>query len=134
MMSGPWQGTLGALGAVAALVLLTACAAAEERPRRFEETALSAEDLSAKVGCRPEMRTKAQELRQGVCKTADGNYVVTSFTTEQGRRDWLEYAQMYGGTHLVGRRWVVTAPAGVLEVLRETLGGRLQGNGNTPGP
>jgi hypothetical protein len=136
-MSGPWQ---GAISAVAALVLITACASSEQprgaaspSPSLFQEAALSAEDLAGKVGCKPDMRTKAAELRQGVCKTADGDYVITSFTTEQNRQDWLDYAQMYGGTHLVGRRWGVTAAPAVLEALRKKLGGQLQdGHSSTP--
>ncbi|MFI7127869.1 hypothetical protein ACIBQ1_19375 [Nonomuraea sp. NPDC050153] len=136
-MSGPSQGVIGAL---AALVLVAGCGS-EARPvamaspaaGRYQEAVLSAEELAAKVGCKPAMRTKAAELREGVCRTADGNYVVTSFTTEQGRRDWLDYAQMYGGSHLVGRRWVVSAAPAVLETLRKTLGGELQiGSSATP--
>ncbi|MET7337645.1 hypothetical protein [Nonomuraea sp. NPDC005650] len=136
-MPGSSQGVIGAL---AALVLVAGCgsearpvAMASPAPGRYQEAALSAEELAAKVGCKPAMRTKAAELREGVCRTADGNYVVTSFTTEQGRREWLDYAQMYGGSHLVGRRWVVSAAPAVLETLRKTLGGELQtGQSATP--
>ncbi|MFG1697137.1 hypothetical protein [Nonomuraea sp. NPDC049309] len=119
---------------MAVLALGTACAsnvqpvvAGTPSPSLYQEAALSAEDLAGKVGCKPDMRTKAAELRQGVCKTSVGNYVITSFTTEQGKRDWLDYAQMYGGTYLVGRRWVVTASPAVLETLRKTLGGEVRG-------
>ncbi|MEU7829547.1 hypothetical protein [Nonomuraea sp. NPDC049129] len=119
-----------AITTLAALVLVAGCGS-NDQPKvaanpLYQNAVLSAEDLAAKLGCKPEMRTKAAELRQGICKTADGNYAVTSFTTEKGRKDWLDYALMYKGTHLVGRQWVVTAPPPVLETLRKKLGGELQ--------
>jgi hypothetical protein len=127
-----------AITTLAALVLVAGCGAndppkvaANPSPSLYQNAVLSAEDLAAKLGCKPELRTKAAELRQGICKTADGNYAVTSFTTEKGRKDWLDYALMYKGTHLVGRQWVVTAAPPVLETLREKLGGELQSSDGT---
>lgn len=117
--------------ACAALATLTACAPATREPAvapsptpsLLHDAPLPAEELAGRVGCEPSMRVRAAELRQGVCRAAAGSFVVTSFTTERGRRDWLEYTEMYGGTYLVGRRWIITAAPPVLERLRGTLGG-----------
>ncbi|MEV7420139.1 hypothetical protein [Streptomyces sp. NPDC089919] len=119
-----------------AAVLLTGCsgAAAPERPVRLA-------DLGAAVGCTPAVSVDADELRQGGCRTAQGRYSMATFTTGRGLRAWLAEAQAYGGTYLVGERWVVTAaPESALAPLRERVGGHLEsgtrhpaGHGTAPG-
>jgi hypothetical protein len=86
--------------------------------------AYTIEQLAAKTGCQPKIQTKAAELRQGVCVTQNGRYFVTTFTTAQAQRTWLEEAQDYGGL-LVGNRWVVGSTPQVLKQLHGKLGGDL---------
>ncbi|MEK8169610.1 hypothetical protein NKH77_06750 [Streptomyces sp. M19] len=71
--------------------------------------------------------TDAAELRQGACRTRTGEFRMVTFATGDGRRDWLAEARAYGGTYLVGDRWIVTAQkADALTALRGTLGGTVE--------
>jgi hypothetical protein len=76
------------------------------------------------MGCQPKIQVEAAELRQGYCTTTTGRYFLTTFTTAQGQRAWLEQAQDYGAL-LVGNRWIASASPQVLAKLRGTLGGDL---------
>ncbi|HCA87018.1 MAG TPA: hypothetical protein DEQ61_16930 [Streptomyces sp.] len=103
------------------------------------------EQLAEKAGCEPDMQTDAAELRQGVCGTkggaaekgakggegsgakgGDGRYVLTTFATNRGQQDWLSEAQAYGGSYLVGPKWVAVGDPGVLGTLRGRLGGEIE--------
>ncbi|MER5939928.1 hypothetical protein ABT121_21690 [Streptomyces sp. NPDC001928] len=89
------------------------------------------------TGCKVKIRTEADELREGVCHTKKGDYLITTFPAEKYKLTWLDAAAVYGGKYLVGTRWVVSAKPGLLEQLRPQLGGniqQLQGVGPTPGP
>ncbi|MGA4842398.1 hypothetical protein [Streptomyces sp. G45] len=86
----------------------------------------SLEQLARKAGCAPDVRTDAAELRQANCRSSDGRrYVLVTFATERGARAWLDGADDYGGTYLVGRKWVAVGDRGVLGVVRGRLGGRV---------
>lgn len=90
----------------------------------------SLEQLAASVGCTAEVTGKALDYRQGVCKTSKGQYVLLSFDTDKGMREWLGYAQMYGGVYLVGNRWVLSAnPRSAMEDARHKLGGTIEETG-----
>ncbi|MFJ7159706.1 hypothetical protein ACIQUQ_32800 [Streptomyces sp. NPDC101118] len=83
--------------------------------------------IAAAVGCAPVVSVDAEELRQGGCRTPKGTYRMATFATAEGLRAWLAEARAYGGSYLVGDRWVVTAsPETVLPTLRPRLGGTLQ--------
>ncbi|QDY76440.1 hypothetical protein [Streptomyces qinzhouensis] len=84
------------------------------------------EQLAARAGCVPELRAGAQELRQGRCATADGTYVLVTFATDRGLREWINAANDYGGTYLVGRRWVASGGEKTITALRARLGGDLE--------
>ncbi|MFF7790357.1 hypothetical protein [Streptomyces sp. NPDC007991] len=93
------------------------------------------EVIAGLTGCKVKIRTEADELREGVCHTAKGDYLITTFPQEKLKKTWLEAARVYGGTYLVGMRWVVSAKPQMLEPLRAKLGGTvttLRGTG--PGP
>ncbi|MEV7205324.1 MULTISPECIES: hypothetical protein [unclassified Streptomyces] len=88
------------------------------------------------VGCEPNIRVEASELREGICHTAQGDFLITTFPEEKYKRTWLETARVYGGTYLVGTRWVVSAERKALEPLRKKIGGdirRLESFGSTGG-
>ncbi|MDW4910103.1 hypothetical protein RB628_33440 [Streptomyces sp. ADMS] len=84
------------------------------------------EVIARLTGCEVTIRTDAEELREGVCHTADGDYLITTFPEEKYKLVWLDSAAIYGGTYLVGTRWVVSAPPKLQEKLRQKVGGTLQ--------
>ncbi|MEW9549328.1 hypothetical protein [Nonomuraea sp. NPDC050783] len=85
---------------------------------------LTVEQLSAKVGCRPRIQVNAAELRTGYCRTADGEFFVTTFRTQAGKDAWMDAAPEYN-PHLVGNLWTVLSSRKVLDLLKERLGGDL---------
>ncbi|MGW6570005.1 hypothetical protein, partial [Streptomyces sp. NPDC054975] len=116
--------------AVAAILL--ALAACESTPAP-DEASGSLEEIAERAGCAPDVQTDASELRQTSCATDDGTYVLTTFATDRGLREWLNQAKDYGGSYLVGRKWAVSGEAATVERVRLRGGG---GGGHTaaPGP
>ncbi|MEU1385181.1 MULTISPECIES: hypothetical protein [unclassified Nonomuraea] len=82
------------------------------------------EQLAAKVGCKPRMQVDAAEIRTGYCRTADGQFFVTTFASQSGKDAWMDAAPEYN-PHLVGNLWTVLSSRKVLELLKERLGGDL---------
>lgn len=93
----------------------------------------SLERLAAEAGCRPDVQTDAAELRQAICADGARRYVLVTFATARGQAEWLDGANDYGGTYLVGGRWVAVGGAGDISALRDRLGGTVvdaaQGHG-----
>ncbi|UYQ61747.1 hypothetical protein [Streptomyces peucetius] len=125
--------------AVVVLVLTAACGAgddgdegdgrggAEQRGAQAPSTATgSLEELARRADCEPNIQTDAEELRQANCRTADGKYVLATFSTDRGQREWINEANDYGGTYLVGRRWVAVGDEQVVAALRGRLGGEVE--------
>lgn len=85
--------------------------------------------LAAAAGCAPAIQANAADLREGTCLTARGSYVLATFRTTAGIRDWLARSRAYDGSrpagYLVGARWVVTGPAAALRPVQRRLGGSL---------
>ncbi|MER7972717.1 hypothetical protein ABTX35_27615 [Streptomyces sp. NPDC096080] len=141
-------------GGLAVLPLTTGCAAGESEPaggKRQSATAApvvsaleaqvvapaKVEVIAGLTGCEVKIRTEAAELREGVCHTADGDYLITTFPEERFKETWLDTIGMYQGTYLVGSRWVVSAQPKALEEFRGTLGGtivHLSGMGPSAAP
>ncbi|MFI7014796.1 hypothetical protein [Streptomyces sp. NPDC050164] len=84
------------------------------------------EVIAGLTGCKVKIRTEADELREGVCHTKKGDYLITTFPEEKLKETWLESAGVYGGKYLVGMRWVVSAKPEMLEPLRAKLGGTVR--------
>lgn len=84
------------------------------------------EQLAAKAECAPDIQTNADELRQAKCQNEDGRFVLATFATDRGERDWLNAAKDYGGTYLVGRKWVAVGNPAVVGALRGRLGGTVE--------
>jgi hypothetical protein len=84
------------------------------------------EVIAGLTGCEVKIRTEADELREGVCQTEKGDYLITTFPGEKLKETWLESAGVYEGTYLVGMRWVVSAKPETLEPLRAKLGGTVR--------
>ncbi|MET9101728.1 MULTISPECIES: hypothetical protein [Streptomyces] len=96
------------------------------------------EVIAGLLGCEPAIRTDADELREGTCRSAKANYLITTFPEEKFKLTWLDSASIYGGTYLVGPRWVVSGRPELLEPARDKVGGEIQQlrgmNGATPEP
>ncbi|MET9814769.1 hypothetical protein [Streptomyces sp. NPDC006355] len=133
---------VAAAGGLAALLLVTACgggdgdkAAATPSGSAARGSAAPAagvvapakvEVIAGLAGCTAKIRTEADELREGVCHTAKGDFLITTFPEERLKETWLESARVYGGKYLVGMRWVVSAEPEMLEPLRAKLGGTIR--------
>lgn len=113
---------------VGAVVLtLAGCGADQDDTAKVPATATgSLESLAAEVKCRPDMQTDADEIRQALCKNTDGKFVLATFATDRGQREWINDAKDYGGHYLVGRKWVAVGDDGVVDALRGTLGGEVE--------
>lgn len=83
----------------------------------------SLEQLAAEAHCRADIQTDAAELRQATCENGARRYVLVTFTNARGQAEWLDEANDYGGTYLVGGRWVAVGGAADIAALRGRLGG-----------
>jgi hypothetical protein len=86
----------------------------------------SVQELAQQTGCSLTGKRKVKDLEQGNCKTSAGRYVLLSFSTDQTMNTWLEEAKPWGGTYLVGPRWVVVSSDQTVASLRKELGGQVQ--------
>ncbi|RSS74776.1 hypothetical protein [Streptomyces sp. WAC06614] len=83
--------------------------------------------IETAIGCTASVTVDAEELRQGGCETPAGAFRMVTFAAPEGERQWLAEARAYGGTYLVGDRWIVTAtPDSALTGLHHQLGGTLE--------
>lgn len=111
------------------LALLTACgggADGDDKPAVPPTASGTLEQLASKAHCEPDVQTDAQELRRANCTTDDGRYVLATFATDRGQREWINEANDYGGSYLVGRKWVAVGDADVVAALRGRLGGTVE--------
>ena len=115
---------LAVAGAAAALAL-TGCGSGDsDAAAKVPVTATgSLESLAAEVKCSPNIQTDADELRQAICKNGDGKFILATFATDRGQREWINDAKDYGGYYLVGRKWVAVGEDKVVKALQTTLGG-----------
>ncbi|MBV1939052.1 hypothetical protein [Streptomyces sp. BV286] len=128
------------VGTLALLPLATACsgdgggAAESKQTKTSARSAPSAgvvapakvEVIATLTGCKVKIRTDAEELREGVCRTAAGDYLITTFPAEKYKLTWLDSAAIYGGKYLVGPQWAISAKPKMLEPLRAKVGGTIQ--------
>lgn len=142
-------GRVAIVGSLAIVALTAACGGGEgsagDSPKASKVSAAPAagvvapakvEVIAGLTGCKAKIRIEADELRQGLCHMKKADYLITTFPEEKYKETWLDSAGVYGGTYLVGSRWVVSAEPELLGSLREKLGGtiqRLEGMGPTPG-
>ncbi|MDT0573582.1 hypothetical protein RM704_40130 [Streptomyces sp. DSM 3412] len=84
------------------------------------------EVIAELTGCEVKIRTEAEELREGVCQTSAGDYLITTFPKDELKEVWLESAAIYGGKYLVGPRWAVSAKPDVLKQLKAKVGGTIR--------
>ncbi|MHC5904813.1 hypothetical protein ACVNF4_13040 [Streptomyces sp. S6] len=122
--------TLAALAAVTALTL-AGCGGGDDKKAAADAVPVAAtgslEQLAAQVKCKPNIQTDADELRQAICKTAAGKFILLTFATDRGQREWINGAKDYGGHYLVGRKWIaVGQETSTVTTLRKTLGGEIE--------
>ncbi|MGW0965210.1 hypothetical protein [Streptomyces sp. NPDC002516] len=116
----------------AALLALTGCGGGSDgKGAAAKETVPptatgSLEELAAEVRCKPSIQTDADEIRQGVCKIGAGKFILATFATDRGQREWLNGAKDYGGSYLVGAKWVAVGDQKMVTTLRGRLGGTLE--------
>ncbi|MFE1292497.1 hypothetical protein [Streptomyces sp. NPDC058751] len=126
------RGKLLAGAAVAALLALTGCGGGSDdggaaAKKSVPPTATgSLEELAAEVKCKPSIQTDADEIRQGVCKISTGKFILATFATDRGQREWLDGAKDYGGSYLVGAKWIAVGDQKMVTTLRGRLGGTLE--------
>lgn len=109
--------------------VLTACdggADGDKGPTGPATASGTLEQLASKADCEPNLQTDAEEIRQANCTTGDGRYVLATFATDRGQREWINEANDYGGSYLVGRKWVAVGDADVVAALRGRLGGTVE--------
>ncbi|MFE2280667.1 hypothetical protein ACFXAE_26275 [Streptomyces sp. NPDC059454] len=117
---------LALTGAVAALAL-AGCGTGGDGKAGVPPTATgSLEHLAAEAKCEPNMQTDADTIRQALCEKGDEKYVLATFSTDRGQREWLNTAKDYGGYYLVGRKWVAVGEERTVTALRSTLGGTME--------
>lgn len=120
-----------AAGTVAALLLLTGCGSGDDTEAAVPKTATGTlEHIAGEVGCKPDMQTDADTIRQALCTNKDGDFdgrfVLATFATDRGQAEWLAAAKDYGGYYLVGRKWVAIGKEATVSGLQGTLGGEVQ--------
>ncbi|MFE0683365.1 hypothetical protein ACFW17_21470 [Streptomyces sp. NPDC058961] len=112
------------LGVLVAAAVVTGCGSSSPRPAPTASGTL--EQLAARADCTPVVSTDSAELRQANCTTKDGRYVLATFATDRGQREWINEAKDYGGVYLVGRKWVAVGEQPVLTALHGRLGGSVE--------
>ncbi|NEA48296.1 hypothetical protein [Streptomyces sp. SID10815] len=116
-----------AVAGAAALLALAGCGSGGATAAKTPPTATgSLESLAAEVRCAPDIQTDADTIRQAICAGASGKFVLATFSTDRGQREWIDEAKNYGGFYLVGRKWVAVGDDGVVHALRGTLGGDVE--------
>ncbi|WP_399924544.1 hypothetical protein [Streptomyces kanamyceticus] len=83
----------------------------------------SLEQLADRARCRADIQTDAAELRQATCESGARRYILVTFADARGQAEWLDEADDYGGTYLVGGRWVAVGGRHDIAALRDRLGG-----------
>lgn len=118
---------LAATGAVAVLALSGCGSDDGGDSASVPETATgSLESLAAEAKCKPNIQTDADTIRQAICKKGAEKYVLATFATDRGQREWLNGAKDYGGYYLVGRKWVAVGEEKTVTALRGSLGGTME--------
>ncbi|WP_369168831.1 hypothetical protein AB5J49_13345 [Streptomyces sp. R28] len=116
-----------ALAGAATVLALAGCGSGGDSEAAVPRTATgSLEKLAAEVKCKPNMQTDADEIRQAICDNTDGKFVLATFATDRGQREWLNGAKDYGGYYLVGRKWVAVGQEKTVDALQSTLGGTME--------
>ena len=117
------------------LILLAGCGGSGDTAPTVPKTATGSLEQIASQG---EVRSKSADRRHraspGQLRTDDGRYVLATFATDRGQWEWINEAKDYGGSYLVGRKWVVVGDPRVVTALRARLGGTVETGRPITGP
>ena len=112
--------------AAVALTSVSACAAGgNAEPAGVQAKPMSLQQLATGTGCKVEPQQGSTELSQGLCKTAQGKYVVVSFKNDEATDSWLTEAKQWGGLYLQGPRWVIVGTEPQLKTFQSKVGGNI---------
>jgi hypothetical protein len=82
--------------------------------------------VAAAAGCSATPTTSNSTYKQAFCVAGPNRLTITTFTTEADQKAWLAEALPYGGSYLIGQRWVVGAnTADGMNRIADTLGGSI---------
>ncbi|MDT0391681.1 MULTISPECIES: hypothetical protein [Streptomyces] len=116
-----------ALSGAVAILALAGCGSGGGHEAAVPEAVTgSLEHIAAEAECKPNMQTDADTIRQAICKKGEEKYVLATFATDRGQREWLNSAKDYGGYYLVGRKWVAVGQEKTVMALQSTLGGTME--------
>ncbi|MDX6349180.1 MAG: hypothetical protein QOF84_3970 [Streptomyces sp.] len=119
--------------AVVAAGLLAAGCGSSAGGQQADGGPVKLERIAGAIGCTASVQTDSAELRQGSCSTANQTYVLITFASKKGQRAWLDDAEPYGGSYLVGTRWVVQAETAALKPVQKQLGGAVEAGADHSG-
>ncbi|MCG6495732.1 hypothetical protein [Kitasatospora sp. A2-31] len=83
----------------------------------------SVEDLAKRIGCTADITADTADLRQGLCSLGEDEVWIATFPTTGAQTVWTSGAEEYGGSYLVGDRWVVVLSDTTADFLHQKLGG-----------
>ncbi|MGW0902072.1 hypothetical protein [Streptomyces sp. NPDC002853] len=115
-----------AVGMGAGLLMVLAACGSDGDDAPPDTASGSLEQLAAKARCKPDIQTDAAELRQATCDKGARRYVLVTFTNARGQAEWFDEATDYGGTYLVGKKWIAVGDEKVVMRLRGRLGGTVE--------
>jgi hypothetical protein len=69
------------------------------------------EKLASALKCKVDIQKKVEDYRLGACKADKTQYTFVTFKDNRAKRGWLDFSKDYGGTYLVGSRWIVVTDA-----------------------
>ncbi|MBP0453530.1 hypothetical protein J5Y04_28890 [Kitasatospora sp. RG8] len=93
----------------------------------------SVEDLAQRIGCKADITADTTDLRQGLCTLGDDEVWIATFPTAGAQTAWTSGAEEYGGSYLVGDRWVVVLSDTTADLLHAKLGGVITGGADHTG-
>lgn len=103
-------------------------------PRTSADAArASVEDLAQRIGCTADITADTTDLRQGLCTLGDDEVWIATFPTTGAQTAWTSGAEAYGGSYLVGDRWVVVLSDTTTDLLHAKLGGVITGGADHTG-
>lgn len=85
------------------------------------------EQLAETVGCTPAFQGTTADFRQANCTVGRTDYLLLDFPTDKDQEDWFEYAILYGGSYLVGERWILTSSSeDEMVKVQQQVGGKIE--------
>ncbi|MQS14868.1 hypothetical protein F7Q99_22050 [Streptomyces kaniharaensis] len=103
-------------------------------PRTSADVArATVEDLAQRIGCTADITADTTDLRQGLCTLGEDEVWIATFPTTGAQKAWTSEAEAYGGSYLVGDRWVLVVSDTTADLLHAKLGGVITGGADHTG-